>query len=298
MSAGSSQFAVSARLSANGVNSLLELRGVAGKKKLYANGDLVTKVRNLRGAIQVRILTENSQKLLEEQPALRRLFLDWNLFHVEHRYADLHERLRRTLYQRNAWLRSGGHGKNIWDAEYARLSNSITEFRRRFVENLQAELKLIRYSFPKLPEICVSFRPGWDHARDLMDLLSEVLRDDVRRGFTRYGPFRADLLIHIGGIAGIGSRGQSKLIVALLQYAAQRVCEKKDTAGTCVWLLDDLQAEMDRFSGEQIWRLFERSMHQIFVTSRDYPGRACASDGDRDIALFHVEQGRVAIQQR
>ena len=51
--------------------------------RYYENGQAVSGIQSLRRRFYVRLIADNSQQLLEGQPGLRRLFLDWNLFHVE-----------------------------------------------------------------------------------------------------------------------------------------------------------------------------------------------------------------------
>ena len=67
----------------------LEIVAGSGRTRLFDSGSRVLRMRELFEKLHVRLIAENSQTLLEGGPAVRRLFLDWNLFHVEPRYFDL-----------------------------------------------------------------------------------------------------------------------------------------------------------------------------------------------------------------
>jgi DNA replication and repair protein RecF len=236
------------------------------------------------------MLSENAQVILEGEPSVRRLFLDWNLFHVERRYADVLSSFRRAHSQRNAWLRNGGRGPPVWDEEYVCLAEKVADARAHLVEWLQAELTNVFAQTPILPRFRVTFKRGWPQGKALSDVLSSTLQIDQEKGFTTYGPSRADFAIQTDGVDGIGSRGQGKMTVALLQYAAQLLCEKR-SQGACIWLLDDLAAELDTPSFECLWGLYRSTGQQVFATALTLPERSellCPADTSQ---VFHVERG-------
>ena len=81
---------------------------------MYENGKTVSRLRDMEGRFQVRVIGENAQHHLEGAPEIRRRFLDWNLFHVEPRYIDEAARFQRVCQQRNHWLRQGARGSAVW----------------------------------------------------------------------------------------------------------------------------------------------------------------------------------------
>jgi recombinational DNA repair ATPase RecF len=114
--------------------------------------------------------------------------------------------------------------------------------------------------------------------------LEETRQGDVERGYTWYGPRRADLEIRLDGRRFLGSRGQNKIIVAIMQLASQRVLAVQGVE--CVWLLDDLVAELAPENMSAIWGAIAGTNAQIISTAL----RAPLYDG----AMFHVERGRVS----
>jgi len=276
----------------DGVRGTVELVSEAGRKRLFENGDLVRRARDLQERLQVRVIAENSQRLLEGEPALRRLFLDWNLFHVEQRYAELHSSFRRMLAQRNAWLRKGAPGPRVWDDGYIDLAERITTLRETYTRKLSFELDKLGQMYPTFPLVRTFLDRGWPAEKGLGDALSTSFRQDLQRGYTRFGPARADVCISVNGAAGIGSRGQVKVAVCLLQYAAENIDQER-RKGACVWLLDDLRAELDASAAAALWEAFLNKDEQIFTTGRDAEAARAATGASRRSRVFLVEQGAI-----
>lgn len=273
----------------NGPLTRLKLTRTHDESHFQENGQAVIGVQYLRRRFHVRLIADNSQQLLEGQPGLRRLFLDWNLFHVEPGYGRMLAEFRRVLAQRNAWLRSGARGPAVWDADYCRFAESITRSRRDFLKNIDRLLSASAAEGLSLLPV-VEFRPGWPARSNLMDLLAETLKDDMGRGFTYYGPLRADFQVLSQDRKSLPSRGQTKFLVFLLQLAAQR--HWLNVGGPpCIWLLDDIGAELDSHAMASILQALALLPGQVFVTAV-----ACLGEipkGYAGGAMFHVERGTI-----
>lgn len=285
VSAGLDGLAVRGRLTGGGRVRQIEFQREKGQTAWSENGVRKAGLADLSVRLHVRLIGENSQKLLEGDPELRRLFLDWNLFHVEPGYGELLASFRRVRAQRNAWLRSGGRGRPVWDAPYAELAKSVTHHRRRFVLDLQGELNEVAAGLGMGDPPRIEFVQGWPGGEDgLLDLLPQHRASDLRLGFTYLGPSRADMQIAAdSGVKGLPSRGELKLMVAVLQLAAQRLWGRSGVS--CVWLVDDLAAELDSESLQRVWGGLSGTGLQAFATSLGPPiAPGC---------VFHVEQGRI-----
>jgi DNA replication and repair protein RecF len=258
------------------------------------NGRRLGGVRELRDRLHVRLIADNAQQLLEGPPRIRRLFLDWNLFHVEPGYPRLLSELRRVRSQRNAWLQHGARGPAVWDAPYCRLAQEITTRRATLVDDLSDGLRQQGYlteRFGSAPQL--EYRRGWPEHASLQDLLRDSLRQDQERGYTFYGPPRADFAVRFGHGSAVPSRGQTKLLVFCLQLAVQ-ACADRRHGPPAVWLLDDLAAELDRPTVKQILDDLLDTGSQVFVTavSEGVPPRDTSTDPAH--TLFHVEQGALS----
>ena len=258
--------------------------------RFHENGQAVSGIQYLRRRFHVRLIADNSQQLLEGQPGLRRLFLDWNLFHVEPGYGRILAEFRRVLGQRNAWLRSGARGHAVWDADYCRLAETLTQSRSRFLESLNGILRATAIAEEFSVSLGIEFRSGWPVKMNLRNLLSESLKEDRDRGFTFYGPPRADFSVCSHDRKALPSRGQTKSLVFLLQLAAQH--HWLNVGGPpCIWLLDDLGAELDTLSMRSILQAITSLPGQAFITAVACPGEI--PKGYAGGAMFHVERGAI-----
>jgi recombinational DNA repair ATPase RecF len=73
------------------------------------------------------------------------------------------------------------------------------------------------------------------------------------------------------------------VLVCALQLAAQRLWGRAGLA--CVWLVDDLAAELDPDRLARVWQGLRETDLQIFATS--------LTDPMMPGQVFHVEQGRI-----
>lgn len=262
----------------SGRGSLRQLDGVA-----------LSSLAPRESPLRVKLVGENPQALLEGEPTLRRGLLDWNVFHVEHQFGQLRVELRRVLAQRNAALRSGSAGVSLWDPAFLELSDRITAKRSAFFDLWRAHLLRLSSDFPFLDGCDLLFERGWPMDHDLLDVLEQGRTAEIQRGQTLAGPHRSDLMITRDGDPARLSRGQAKVVVCLLQLAAERVHRAAGLAPS-LWLLDDLAAELDSATAKRVWGLFDGLDAQRFVT-RLIPEPAGIADQD---AMFHVEHGNAS----
>lgn len=251
---------------------------------------------DIAAALPVRFVGPGSEALLEGEPAVRRGFLDWILFHVEQDYLGLWRRANRALAQRNALLkqRASPAALQAWTHELAEASLRIAELRQSALADLQAELAPLLPGFAFMDSIDIQYArtvlPGTD--ADWLDL--EIRERDL--GYSLFGFQRDDLRIRVaGGMArDILSRGQRKALVYALLLAEAALVRQK-TGKISVLLLDDLCSELDKSNAAQVLALALDTGMQAFIT--------VLNPGDLDGLLpakvernmFHVEQGVIRL---
>jgi DNA replication and repair protein RecF len=239
----------------------------------------------------VRLVGSSMHALVEGDPALRRRFVDWNLFHVEPQFGVLRQRYRRVASQRNAWLKAGGSGRAVWDPEFAAVLTKVAHSRRQFFDRLASAFTPIAANFDATEGLTPAWRGGLPSGvDDVAAWLDEHRAADVGRGYSFLSPARADFVMLKDGVPWAGSRGQNKLAGILLQIAADSVVSSTLGRGA-VWLVDDLAAELDVTSQVAILPLLRQAADQLIVTGLMEPPSAATTDCA--IEVFHVEQGRV-----
>lgn len=231
-----------------------------------------------------------SHALITGAAEIRRRFLDWGVFHVEHHSLDWWREYRRALRQRNALLKRGGGLEQFgfWEAELGRLGQCIDDARRAYFGVLQPKvLGLAATLLPELGEPSLRFRSGWNRERSLPELLAEHRDQDIARGHTRLGPHHGDWRLEFERAPGreFLSRGQTKLaaLVCVLAQAEAFACRWDEWPLLC---LDDLTSELDDVHQRSVLEWVAARAAQIWLTATRLP--AWTPEAGKQ---FHVERG-------
>lgn len=250
--------------------------------------------RALVESLPLQIVHPDSHRLVEQGPSYRRQYLDWGVFHVEHRFFGAWQRYRKALKQRNAALRTGCSPSLLepWEQEMATTAAEIDTYRCSYVDNLLPYLLGLGSELLQVDGLRARYQKGW-RGDDLREVLRTSRESDRQQGYTRSGPHRADLDLSIGEHRAIQrvSRGQQKALVFALLLAQARLMSDQ-TAKVPVLLIDDIGAELDKAHMRRVWDALQGSPYQGFVTGTEIPAELRV-EPPHD-ALFHVEHGRVA----
>lgn len=260
------------------------------------DGADVAQLGELCAALAVVTFEPGSHELITGAADIRRRYLDWGLFHVEHQFFRTWRRYSRALKQRNALLKTRAPLAQLdtWDHELADAGEPLSRFRQSYLDALQPLFAaLLAELAPALGESTLNYLPGW--RRDEMPLADALLlarERDLLAGFTSVGPHRADWRIQFGGIPGRDalSRGQAKLtaLAALLAQAEQFASRSGEWP---VIALDDLASELDRTHQRRVLHRLVASGAQIFITGTEPP--AALHEIGHPYTLFHVEHGQL-----
>jgi len=111
---------------------------------------------------------------------------------------------------------------------------------------------------------------GWNQDLGLYEQLQDDLLRDRKYGHTSSGPHRADIRFRLGAAdaAEVLSRGQLKLLICALKIAQGRLLEQ-ETGKRCIYLIDDLPAELDAHNRARVCALLAERKAQVFLTSID-----------------------------
>lgn len=263
-------------------------------------GETIRNAADLARRLPVQLINSGTFGLLEGAPKVRRQFLDWGVFHVEHGFHQIWMDVHRSLRQRNALLRHDRIAATQMDAWNARLiegAERIDALRAHYFEAFYPVFTSTLAELTRLEGLEFHYQRGWDRERSLGAVLADQLDRDRERGFTHSGPHRADLRVRVRGMAAdqVLSRGQQKLVVCAMKLAQARLFQDME-GRECVFLIDDLPAELDRVHRRQLCGLLGRMGCQVLVSCVDADDLAeCWSDLAPDsIRMFHVEQGKFA----
>jgi len=276
---------------------------IRGSQTVQVAGKKAENLALLPQTLPLQLINSDTFKVLEGSPQERRRFLDWGVFHVEQQFLPAWRRARRALQNRNSLLKANANAAEIepWSFELARSAELMDELRRSYIEKLKQELGLSLGSLLDLSghELLLSYYRGWDEESSLAEQLQRDIKREFRYGHTLAGPHRAELHFRLGThqAADVLSRGQLKLLICLMKIAQARLLFK-ETGQSCLFLVDDLPAELDVNNIRRVCRLLGELESQVFITSIE-KGVLEAELGMENTAgsrpkLFHVKHGTIA----
>ena len=213
-------------------------------------------------------------RLLSGGPERRRDYLDDLLEQTEPGYGAVRRQYRRALAQRNALLKRGGSGGQIfpWDVRLSELAGQIVRARTGLVAELNKDTgKLYRKLSGSRAKVSLEYQARWPAANYETKLLKELensLELDLIRGFTAAGPHREDLLVLFGGrpASEVASRGEIRTAVLALKIIELKLIEKLRQQPPLL-LLDDVFSELD---GKRRHALTDYlAPYQTFITTTD-----------------------------
>lgn len=274
-------------------------RNLNGDVQLKAKGAQVNSIADLALHLPLQVINSDTFLLLEGSPKIRRQFMDWLVFHVEHQFYPNWKDLQRCLKHRNSLLRRDRIDPfelNTWDQELVQLTEKIHSYRLASIEQFSPVFYELLAEFIVLDGVQLSYQRGWDKHRDYASVLKEGFERDKRFGLTHAGSHRAELKITIAGqdAAEILSRGQQKLLVCALKIAQGSVLSRI-TGRKCIYLVDDLPAELDEKHRNLLTQWLHKMDTQVFITGveRDTLLSSWQDKPDIPLKMFHVEQGEV-----
>jgi DNA replication and repair protein RecF len=243
----------------------------------------------LSQAFAVQVIEPGIHRLVEEGGYRRRRWLDWAVFHVEPHFVDSWLRYTRVLKQRNAALKTQAETVAVWDADLARLGETITESRQRLLDRLQPYWQAAVAALSGL-EVELHYQRGWGQDHTLAEALATSRATDEVRRQTHAGPHRADVAVRLHGrpARDVLSRGQQKLVAVAMTVAQLRLLQDA-TDMTPTLLLDDPAAELD---AERLQRFIDEVASlqcQLVVTSLYAESRLFGTPE----STFRMDAGRV-----
>lgn len=269
------------------------MRSIKGAFEARRDGENLSSAGQLAAELPIQLVDAHSFSLLEGGPLQRRQFIDWGVFHVEHGFSDLWRRFQKALKQRNQLLRHGRIDEDLlrlWSHELVPLNEMIAEQRKEYITQLEEFISPVVSAFSGLGPVSLEYSQGWQEGKSILDVLLADKDRDIATGTTSHGAQRADVRVFVDGVAAADSlsRGQSKLLVYALKLA-QAAHYQAVTGHSCVFLLDDLPAELDYDNRKDVLAYLAHLQCQYFVTGvdkKDFDGI------DKELSkMFHMEHG-------
>ncbi len=277
-----------------------QMSGQAGITR-YRNGDSRIKVNGADNSTIVDLVNIQplllinpfTFHLLDAGPLYRRQFIDWGLFHVEHQFLTTWRKVQRILKQRNAALKYKDdlQQAKIWNTEFVASSKALNAFRQTYLEQLQPIFLTLATTLTRYQNITLHYYAGWDDSLDLAEVLDKAYIRDSLLGYTQYGPQKADIIIKCNNVPAVEllSRGEQKLLVYALKLA-QGMLLQKMVNKNCIYLIDDLAAELDSDNQKKLFEILHTLNTQVLVTGVESISNLVT---ENEIKVFQVKEGQL-----
>lgn len=239
-----------------------------GATRVQLNGLPCVRSSELAYFFPCQIFYQDIFQIIDAGPLVRRAILDWGGFYQDKTYNHLLREYRHVVKQRNALLRQKAPRSRFapWDALLVEMSLQIDVIRSNYFYSLE---KSFQQHLAKLSTTTckISYYKGWDKKstdKSLMEILDEQFASDLQRQFTHSGAHNADIYFDSAELKAKQtlSRGQQKIILMALKFAQSALLPMP-----CVYLLDDVSAELDKQHFTNLLELINSISGQFFFTA-------------------------------
>ena len=270
----------------------LEIRSGANGRKVWIDGEPVSKLGDFIGRYPVVPLSSADLMLLRGTPGERRRFLDLTLSAIDPEYYKALRDYHRAVAERNRLLKRGGSDGEFaaFEAEIAPRAVIVTKKRIAGVQRLSAIVCAVYSNIAEADE-----GPQFDFKASLPEvdveavlrILAQNRKRDQILGSTQKGPHRDDFTfsLHVGGAREYASDGQQRGLCVALRIAQARIFEEA-LGVRPVLLADDVLGELDPHRRAGFWKACPPDL-QIIATGTELP----PVNASIDWAVWNVRQG-------
>lgn len=274
-----------------------------GKTTLFVNYEKTNSFFDIAANIPVLLINNQSYLLLEGEPAYRRKFVDWVLFHVEQGFLYSWQKFKKTLAQRNALIKSLEDNPYLlntldyWDENFVKHALEIDVMRKKIIDQFELILHEVLNGIEPLKKykVAIKYREGWKKEFSLEEAIFNSRGQDISFKTTTQGPHRADLVITVNNKLAkhVLSRGQTKLLVLALDIARVKLVETINADKKILFLVDDVFSELDRHSSAIFLNELKYANQQTIFTGVFSPSNEQINT--LGIEMFHVEHGNILV---
>jgi DNA replication and repair protein RecF len=268
------------------------------KLDIKINGEVIKKRSVLVKKTPTSIINADSFQLITGSPSLRRSFLDWCLFHVEHKYAEYFAQVKHALKQRNAILKSRKDINMVdyWDSHLIEPSLIIRELREQYSKKMSSMLNKELKGLLGEVKLNFEYEQGWPADLLLKESMKASRSRDIKSGFTNCGIHRDNLKLLTNGfpVNEVFSRGQLKRVCIALHIIRLKIVSD-NTKKPIILLFDDIASELDEKSQALAFKYLLEIGVQLFVTNID--SAIPKPLQNKEFKMFHVEHGIISAQK-
>ncbi len=246
---------------------------ITDKRRVKFNQNKLSSAAGMAGKFNAVIFSPVDLSLVADGPSVRRRFLDTAIGQIYPSYITLLKNYLRAIAQRNKVIKEYRFDAtlsimlDVFEEEIAENGKKITEFRQKYIENLNQFLPKV-YDGISAGREELTTKYLFSFSGDFKEALKNSRKEDMFTGTTSIGPHRDDIDFKINGISArkFGSQGQKRSVALAVKLAEAEVI--KNNTGECpIILLDDVMSELD--ATRQNYILNHIKGMQSFITCCD-----------------------------
>lgn len=268
----------------------------SGTTQIKLNNQFCTSTSQLAYALPCQIFYSDIFQIIDAGPTVRRSLLDWGLFHVKHNYLLLLKEYKKVLKQRNVLLKQQAPYSHFvpWDKQLSLYATQLHDLRKEYFTQWEKQFIQVLGELSDL-QCSLNYYKGWDKkntGKDLEQVLVEAFESDKQKTYTQFGAHQADILIEAqqGKAKNILSRGQQKIILFALKLAQAQLIDQ-----ACLFLIDDLAAELDKVHQHRLLNYLAKSKGQYVITN-NYNYKEFLSDKLAESYKYYLlDEGKILL---
>lgn len=265
--------------------------------QIKLNNQFCSTTSQLAYALPCQVFYSDIFQIIDAGPSIRRSLLDWGLFHVKHNYLALWKEYKRVLKQRNALLRQHAAYEHFipWDKQLSQLASQLHLLREEYFAQWEYAFSDVLKELSTLACKIVYYK-GWDKknlGKDLEHILKESFISDNQKTYTQFGAHQADIFIevHDNKAKQVLSRGQQKIILFALRLAQANLLQQD-----CLYLIDDLPAELDEEHQSKLMAYLAKRAGQYVITSTAYPASLVSIITNQEHSIVRINEGSLNLE--
>ena len=295
---GSNQGRIKASITTSQKNGfeVEQLRKVNTVSHTYLNGDRVS-ISAMTNVLPLQLLDTQYILRFVSTPEVRRRFVDWGAFYMHEDFLAQWRAMMRCLRNINTLLRRHSNFTSQlspWISGFVSHAEQIDKWRNQYIEALLSFIhKLLDQLLPQY-DIACHYASGWSQEQSLSQAIDNCLDKALAKGFLSVGPQLGDLKITVNktNMQAFLSRGQQKMLVTALKLA-QAAWFASFTQNSCIFLFDDLPAELDKEHCHRLTMMLKDIPCQFLLAATHIESFSDQGLKTLSPTMFHVKHGEV-----
>ncbi|MBN2441652.1 MAG: DNA replication/repair protein RecF [Spirochaetales bacterium] len=220
-----------------------------GKKEIFLNERKVKDRKDLLSINPLILFSYDDDEIITGSPIKRRKFMDQSICLLFPEYIQKIRKYQRLIEMKNICLRTKKVDiAAIYNREIAELALIITGYRYSFINSIEKRFTDMYRNLTNI-EVRLMYKPSvsrHDTAEGFYDFLNSRLNEEVRYGFSLFGPHRDNFIFRSGerSYAAIASTGQRRLLALVLKISQLHYVSMNNDKLPVI-LIDDVFLELD-----------------------------------------------------